>query len=77
MRFQRLSAKVGHHVTSYCFRHTFATRALLAGIPDVEVAAMLGHTSTAMVHRHYSHLAQQARRLQEAADRANAKRPAG
>lgn len=74
MRFQRLSEKVGHKVTSYQFRHTFATRALLAGVPDVEVAALLGHTSTAMVSRTYGHVNQAAQRLREAAERAAGKR---
>ncbi len=69
MRFQRLSEKVGHKVTSYMTRHTFITRALLAGIADVEVAAMVGHASTAMIHKAYSHVSSQSRKLRENADR--------
>lgn len=69
MRFERLSEKVGVRVTSYMFRHTWATRALSEGIPDAQVAAMLGHTSTAMIHKHYSHLTSNAKLLKEVAER--------
>jgi integrase len=57
-RFIRLCKKHGFRVTSYCFRHTFATRALAAGFSDSRVAAALGHGSTRMIHAHYSHLSQ-------------------
>jgi integrase/recombinase XerC len=69
MRFQRLSERIGCKVTSYQFRHTWATRALLAGIADVEVAAMLGHSSTAMLHRHYAHITSNSRKMIENANR--------
>jgi integrase len=51
------------------FRHTFATRALLAGISEVEVAAMLGHAGTAMLHAHYSHIMSAGKKLRENANR--------
>lgn len=69
MRFQRLSETVGTHITSYCYRHTFATRALAAGESDAVVAALLGHASTTMIHKHYSHLNAQGRALKDAANR--------
>lgn len=47
----------------------FATRALAAGESDAVVAALLGHSSTAMIHKHYSHLDGQARVLKDAAER--------
>lgn len=65
--YWRISDRIGHRVTAYCFRHTYATRALERGVPDTHVAALLGHTSTAMIHRHYSHLTSNARLLREAA----------
>jgi integrase len=37
------------------YRHTFATDALEQGVPDALVAELLGHASTAMIHRHYGH----------------------
>ena len=33
------------------------TTALEQGVPDTHVAELLGHASTAMIHRHYGHLA--------------------
>lgn len=50
----------------YGYRHTFATDALANGVPDAQVAALLGHSGTAMLHKHYSHLTGQARALREA-----------
>lgn len=67
MRFTRLSGKVGHPLCAYDFRHTFATRALSAGVPDTHVAALMGHTNTVMIHRHYSHVGQNARLLRDVA----------
>jgi integrase len=51
---------------AYGYRHTFATEALANGVPDAQVAALLGHSGTAMLHKHYSHLTGQARALREA-----------
>ena len=68
-KFLHLTKRVGRRVTAYGFRHTFATRALAAGIPDAQVAALLGHANTAMVHKHYSHLGEQSRVLRDAVDR--------
>jgi integrase len=53
--------------TAYGYRHTYATSALAKGVPDATVAALLGHSSTAMLHRHYSHLTSQAKVLRNAA----------
>ena len=38
------------------FRHTYATMALEAGVSDTLLAEVLGHGSTAMIHKHYKHL---------------------
>jgi integrase len=72
MRFQRLSERIGQTVTSYCYRHTFATRALAAGESDTVVAGLLGHASTQMIHKAYSHISEQGRALRDAADRIGA-----
>lgn len=53
----------------YGLRHTFATDALAAGVPDAQVAELLGHSSTAMLHRHYSHLGTKRKVMAEALKR--------
>ena len=43
----------------YCpaaFRHTFCTRALMAGIDPITVSELLGHSNLSMVANNYSHL---------------------
>ena len=67
-RFLRISEKIGRSVTGYCYRHSFCTRALEAGIPDTYVASLMGHCSTAMIHRNYSHINANSRLLKEAAE---------
>lgn len=51
------------------YRHTFATDALESGVPDTHVAELLGHSSTAMVSKHYGHLAAKSRVLRESLGR--------
>ncbi len=53
-------------ITVYGYRHTFATDALANGVPDAQVAELLGHSGTAMLHRHYAHLTARAKALQDA-----------
>lgn len=43
-------------VIPYGYRHTFATRALLADVPVAKVAALLGHSNTITLFLHYAHL---------------------
>jgi integrase len=71
MKFQRISERVGRRVTSYGYRHSFATRALEKGVPEAQVAALLGHATTAMLFRNYSHLTTQARTMKAVAARLN------
>jgi integrase len=66
LAFRRIGKRAGVKATAYGYRHTFATHALAAGVPDAQVAALLGHSGTAMLHRHYSHLTSQAAVLREA-----------
>jgi integrase len=73
-RLLAASERLGFRVFAYATRHTFATALLSAGEPDAIVAELLGHTSAAMVGRHYGHVAQNSRRLREAAERAGGKR---
>src|SRR5262249_10940502 len=51
-----LRKKTGVKAIAYGYRHTFATDALASGVPDAQVAALLGHSGTSMLHKHYAHL---------------------
>lgn len=66
-RMRRLCLRAGVKATCYGHRHTYATDALLAGVPDATVAALLGHSGTAMLHKHYAHLTAHAQALRDAA----------
>jgi integrase len=68
MRRLRKRAGIGH-ATAYAYRHSFATDALSNGVPDAQVAELLGHSGTAMLHKHYAHLGAKARVLREALGR--------
>lgn len=69
----RVAQKIGHRVTAYGCRHSYCTRALEKGVPDTHVAALMGHGSTRMIHKHYSHLGENARLLKEVAAGLDAK----
>jgi integrase len=56
-------------VTLYGYRHTFATDALANGVPDAQVAELLGHSGTATLYRHYAHLTARAKTLRDALGR--------
>ncbi|HTU91845.1 MAG TPA: tyrosine-type recombinase/integrase [Gemmataceae bacterium] len=68
MRWTRERAGVPHAI-AYGLRHSFATDALANGVPDAQVAELLGHAGTAMLHKHYSHLGARAQVLREALGR--------
>ncbi|MBN8901126.1 MAG: tyrosine-type recombinase/integrase, partial [Rhodospirillales bacterium] len=73
-RMLAASKALKYRAFAYACRHTFATAALTAGEPDAIVAELLGHTDTKMIHAHYAHVSQNAKRLREAAERASGKR---
>jgi integrase len=54
---------------AYGLRHSFGTDALANGVPDAQVAELLGHSGTAMLHKHYSHLTARSQALREALGR--------
>jgi integrase len=66
-RLARLCQKAGVKACmAYGYRHSFATDALASGVPDAQVAALLGHSGTTMLHRHYSHLTARSQALRGA-----------
>jgi site-specific recombinase XerD len=50
--FKRLSRETGIHINPHKFRHTFATRALSAGVDVMALQKALGHTTLTMVSRY-------------------------
>jgi integrase len=68
---RQLRRKLGlrESITPYGFRHSFATDALANGVPDAQVAELLGHSGTTMLHKHYSHLTARAKALRDALGR--------
>jgi site-specific recombinase XerD len=63
MLLRRIGQDTGIHVHAHKFRHTFATRALAAGVDSLVLQRALGHSTLAMVNR-YVHF--QARDLLDA-----------
>jgi integrase len=50
-------ANIKPAVSFHALRHTWASLAVMAGVPLLVVARNLGHADTRMVERHYGHLA--------------------
>jgi integrase len=49
--------RITHAVSFHILRHTWASLAVMAGVPLLVVARNLGHADTRMVETHYGHLA--------------------
>jgi site-specific recombinase XerD len=52
LMMRRISEVTGIHIHPHKFRHTFATRALAAGVDVMALQRVLGHTTLAMVSRY-------------------------
>jgi integrase len=50
-------AKLKPIITLHGLRHTWASLAVMNGVPLIVVAKNLGHKDTKMVEKHYGHLA--------------------
>jgi integrase len=50
-------AKINPPINFHGLRHTWASHAVMNGMPLIVVAKNLGHASTRMVEKHYGHLA--------------------
>lgn len=79
IRFRNLRTKHPElkGVIAYTYRASFATDALEGGVPDATVAALLGHTNTATLHKHYARLAGRLDHLKDAAAKAVRRPEAG
>ncbi len=56
------AAEITRWFTPYAMRHAFATYALSNGADVGAVAQVMGHSSTAMIHKHYQHVLDSQRR---------------
>jgi hypothetical protein len=54
---RRARAKIPPAITFHILRHTWASLAVMAGVPLMVVAKDLGHSDTRVVEKHYGHLA--------------------
>ena len=52
---RRLGQETGVHCHAHKFRHTFATRAVAAGVDVLALQRVLGHTTLAMTSRYAQH----------------------
>ena len=50
-------AKIKPAISFHALRHTWASLAVMNGVPVMVVARNLGHSSTLMIEKHYGHLA--------------------
>jgi len=65
-RMDSLRETTGLDCVIYNYRHTWITRALLAGVDIATVAVLSGHSSVAMIAKTYGHLDQHSRHLSDA-----------
>jgi integrase/recombinase XerC len=72
IRFRNLRTKHSElkGIVAYSYRASFATDALESGVPDATVSALLGHTTTATLHRFYNKLSGRIDHLKDAAAKA-------
>jgi integrase len=57
MREACKAGKIKPAISIHGLRHTWASHAVMAGVPLIVVAKNLGHKDTRMVEKHYGHLA--------------------
>jgi len=71
LRFKKFKKHLGiPDLCSTAIRHVFTTEALKNEVNPVALAELLGHTSTSMISRHYSHLFQNPEYLKAQATKA-------
>src|SRR5262249_44629300 len=52
-----INARIDPSISFHGLRHTWASHAVMNGVPLLVVAKNLGHADTRMVEKHYGHLA--------------------
>ncbi|WP_439375325.1 tyrosine-type recombinase/integrase [Bradyrhizobium sp. DASA03120] len=57
MKLANERARIEPPITFHGLRHSWASHAIMNGVPLIVVAKNLGHSDTRMVERHYGHLA--------------------
>jgi integrase len=57
MEQANINAKITPPINFHGLRHTWASHAVMNGVPMLVVAKNLGHSDTRMVEKHYGHLA--------------------
>jgi integrase len=57
MKQTNKNAKITPPINFHGLRHTWASHAVMNGVPMLVVAKNLGHSDTRMVEKHYGHLA--------------------
>jgi integrase len=57
MREANKNARITPPINFHGLRHTWASHAVMGGVPLIVVAKNLGHSDTRMVEKHYGHLA--------------------
>lgn len=67
--FSSIREKLGIEAFPYAYRHTYITEAIIRGVPVEMVAALVGNTPQ-VIHRHYSHVAQDQAAMRSAANKA-------
>src|SRR5262249_8889323 len=65
-----LARQHGTRLNLYVLRHSFVTEALVTGVDAVTVSVLAGHRDTAMISRHYAHVAQNLAHMRESARKA-------
>jgi len=55
-------AGISRRIRLYDLRHAFATETIAAGADVKAVSDIMGHSTTAMIHRHYQHVVDEQKR---------------
>ena len=74
-RCHRLSKKIGIHFTIYMVRHLFTVEALVNQVDVITLSKLLGHSSLAMIQKHYGQVQRRGDYMRAAVEKANGRGP--